>query len=154
MNTSGPRKLQKLIFPTVRSTERYTEDNQNGQGHRFYGTLSGTFAKDIKIIYGTPYIHTPTYQIERGVSTLKENLITNIKAGERLGKVLDMSSEVLRKTPHTRPRKSTVELHYRPKPNKHMQPAKARYVRKLQKFKTSAKPDISGILIHWSWRCV
>ena len=35
-----------------------------------------------------------------GVRTLKENLLTNIKAGERFGKALDMSLDVMRKTPH------------------------------------------------------
>ena len=55
----------------------------------------------IKLIYGTPYIHTPTGLVERGVRTLKENLLTNIKAGERLSKALDLSLDVMRKTPHS-----------------------------------------------------
>ena len=71
----------------------------------------------IRIIYGTPYIHTPTGLAERGVRTLKENLLTKIKAGERFVKALDMSLEVMRKTPHTRLRKSAFELHYGGKPN-------------------------------------
>ena len=50
----------------------------------------------IKLIYGTPYIHTPTGLVELGVRTLKENLLTNIKAGERFGKALDISLDVLR----------------------------------------------------------
>ena len=56
----------------------------------------------IKLIYGTPYIHTPTGLVERGVRTLKEFLLTNIKAGESFGKALDMALDVMRKTPHTR----------------------------------------------------
>ena len=71
----------------------------------------------IKLIYGTPYIHTPTGLVERGVRTLKENLLTNLKAGKRFGKALDMSLDVIRKTPHTRLKKSAFELHYGRKPN-------------------------------------
>ena len=49
--------------------------------------------------------------------TLNENLLTNIKAGERFGKALDLSLDVMRKTPYTRLRKSAIELHYGRKPN-------------------------------------
>ena len=66
----------------------------------------------IKLIYGTPYIHTPTGFVERGVRTLKETLLTNIKAGEKFGKALDIALEIMRKTPHTRLKKSAFELHY------------------------------------------
>ena len=45
----------------------------------------------MRLIYGTPYIHTPTGLVERGVRTLKDNLLTNIKAGERFGKALFFS---------------------------------------------------------------
>ena len=70
----------------------------------FTGRLFRDFCKKhyIKLIYGTPYIHTPTGLVERGVRTLKENLLTYIKAGERFGKALDISLDVMRKTPHTR----------------------------------------------------
>ena len=51
----------------------------------------------MKLIYGTSYFHTPTGLIERGgVKTLKD-----IKAGERFSKALDLSLDVMRKTPHT-----------------------------------------------------
>ena len=85
----------------------------------FTGRLFRDFCKKhfIQLIYGTPYIHTPTGLVERGVRTLKENLLTNIKAGERLGKALDLSLDVMRKTPHTKLKKSAFELHYGRKPN-------------------------------------
>ena len=53
----------------------------------FTGRLFRYFCRKhyIKLIYGTPYIHTPTGLVERGVRTLEENLLTNIKAGERFG---------------------------------------------------------------------
>ena len=65
----------------------------------FTGRTFRNFCKKhyIKLIYGTPYIHTPTGLVERGVRTLKDNLITNIKAGERFGKALDLSLDVMRK---------------------------------------------------------
>ena len=70
----------------------------------FTGRLFRDFCKKhyIKLIYDTPYIHTLTGLVERGVRTLKENLLTNIKAGERFGRALDISLDVMRKTPHTR----------------------------------------------------
>ena len=58
--------------------------------------------KFIKIIYRTPYIHTTMGLVERGVRTLKGNLLTNIKAGEPFGKALDLALNVMRTTPHTR----------------------------------------------------
>ena len=57
--------------------------------------------KFIKLIYGTPYIRTPTGLVER-VRTLKENLLTNIKDGKPFGKALDLALHVMRTTPHTR----------------------------------------------------
>ena len=59
----------------------------------FTGRLFREFCKryNIKVIYGTPYIHTSTGLVERGVRTVKENLPTDIIAGERFEKALDMS---------------------------------------------------------------
>ena len=47
----------------------------------FTGGLFRDFCEKhyIKLIYGTPYILTPTGLVERGVRTLKENLLTYIK---------------------------------------------------------------------------
>ena len=73
--------------------------------------------KFLKIIYGTPYIHTPTGLVERGVRTSQENTLTNIKAGEPFGRALDLALNVMRTTPHTRSRKSAFELHFGREPN-------------------------------------
>ena len=85
----------------------------------FTGGLFRDFCKrhNFKLIYRIPYILTTTGLVELGVRTLKQNLLTNIKAGERFGKALDMSLEVMRKTPRTGLRKSAFELHYGRKPN-------------------------------------
>ena len=56
----------------------------------------------IKLIYRTPYIHKSTGLVNRGVRTLKDNLLTNIRAGERFGKAPQLSLDVMRKTPHTK----------------------------------------------------
>ena len=95
----------------------------------------------IKLIYGTPYIHTPTGLVERGVRTLKENL-TNIKAEERFGKALDISLDVMRKTPLTRLKKSAFELHYGRKRNTEISNLlRLDTVEKLTKGSVLAKPD-------------
>ena len=94
------------------------------------------------MIYGTPYIHTPTGLVERGVRTLKENLLTNIKAGERLGKALDLSLDVMRKTPHTKLKKSAFELHYGRKPNTEITNLlNSDNLKNLTKDSILAKPD-------------
>ena len=68
-------------------------------------------------IKGTPCIHITTGLVERGVRTLKEILLTNIKTGEKFNKALDIALNVMRKTPHTRLGKSDFELHYEREPN-------------------------------------
>ena len=80
----------------------------------FTGRQFREFCKNkfIKLIYGTPYIHTPTGLVERGVRTLKENLLTNIKDGKPFGKALDLVLNVMRTTPNTRLKKSAFELHF------------------------------------------
>ena len=84
----------------------------------FTGRQFREFCKNkfIKLIYRTPYEHTPTGLVEGGVRTLKENL-TNIKDGEPFGKALDLALSVMRTTPHTRLRKSAFELHFGREPN-------------------------------------
>ena len=87
-------------------------------------------------------MHTPTGLVERVVRTLKENLLTNINAGERFGKALDMSLEVMRKTHYTRVRKSAFELHYGRKPSTEISnQLKLDMLEKLTKGSVLAKPD-------------
>ena len=133
------------IFKTIHSSKRYTKNGiRTNKATAFTGRFFRNFCKRhyIRIIYGTPYIHTPTGLVERGVRTLKENLLTNIKAGERFGKSLDSSLDVMRKTPHTRLRKSAFELHYGRKPNTEISNLlKIDTLEKLTKNSVSAKPD-------------
>ena len=60
------------------------------------------------LIYGTPYNHTPTGLVERAVRTLKENLLTNVKAGQSF----NLALEVMRTTPPTRIKEPAFELHF------------------------------------------
>ena len=134
----------------VRFLEQYIRLNgipktiRTDKATAFTGRFFRNFCKRhyIRIIYGTPYIHTPTGLVERGVRTLKENILTNIKAGERFGKALDLSLDVMRKTPHTRLRKSAFELHYGRKPNTEISNLiNLDTLEKLTKNFVSAKPD-------------
>ena len=70
-----------------------------------------------KMIYGTLFLHPPTEFVERGVRTLNEILLTKIKAGETFCKALDIPLDVMRKTQHTRLKKTAFELHYGRKQN-------------------------------------
>ena len=69
------------------------ETSRTDNATAFTGRLFRDFFKKhyFKIIYGTPYIQTPTGLVERIVRTLKENYLTIIKAGEQFGKALEMS---------------------------------------------------------------
>ena len=80
--------------------------------------------------------------VERGVRTLKETLLTNIKAGEKFGKALDIALEIMRKTPHTRIKKSAFELHYGREPNTEMSNMlNLDALKTITKSCISAKPD-------------
>ena len=81
----------------------YRKPERTDKATAFTGRQFRDFRKSkfIKLIYGTPYIHTLTGLIERGVRTLKANLLSNIKAGEPFGNALDLALNVMRTTPHT-----------------------------------------------------
>ena len=80
--------------------------------------------------------------MERGVRTSRDNLVTNIKAGERFGKALDLSLDVIRKTLHTKLKKSAFELHYGRKPNTEITNLQSLdNLKNLTESSISAKPD-------------
>ena len=148
----------------VRFLEQYINLNgipetiRTDKATAFTGRTFRDFCKthQIKLIYGTPYIHTPTGLVEGGVRTLKETLLTNIKAGDKFGKALDIALEIMRKTPHTRLKKSAFELHYGREPNTeisnmlNLDRTKV-YYKKLYFSKTR---HLTGVLIQRSWRCL
>ena len=86
--------IQLNGFPKTIRTDKATA---------FTGRLFGNFRREHnKLIYGTPYIHTPTGLLEQGVRTPKKNLLTNNRAGERSSKALDFSLDVMTKTLNSR----------------------------------------------------
>ena len=79
--------------------ERYNTLNglpqtyRTDKGTAFTGEEFRDFCKslNIKVIYGTPYIHTPTGLIERGIKTLKDFLQANLEEkNEALSRLLNM----------------------------------------------------------------
>ena len=137
LHTYGRRNRGKVFWaiPKTIRTDKATA---------FTGRLFRDFCKKqyIKLIYGTPYIHTPTGLVDRGVRTLKENILTNKKAGERFGKALDISLDIMRKTPHTQLKQSALDLHYGRKPNTEISNLlNLDEIKKLTKRSVSAKSD-------------
>ena len=69
-------------------------------------------------------------------------MLTNIEAGERFSKALDFSLDGMRKTPHSRFKKSAFELHYGRKPNTEISSLlKLDNLKKLTDHFVLAKPD-------------
>ena len=58
------------------------------------------YSLNIKLIYGTPYVHTPTGLVERGIKSLKDYLRTNLEAGYVINEALSRSLNVMRMTVH------------------------------------------------------
>ena len=56
----------------------------------------------IKLIYGTPYIHTATGLVERGIKTLKDLMRTNLEDKCNLNDALYQSLMVMRMTIHSK----------------------------------------------------
>ena len=73
----------------VKFLDKYIQSNgipktiRTDKATAFTGRVSRDFCKKhyIKLIYGTP-----TGLVEKGIRTQKDNLLPNIKAGERFGK--------------------------------------------------------------------
>ena len=80
----------------VKFLEQYIKLNgipkviRTDQGTAFTGKIFRNFCKEkfIKLIYGTPHLHTPTGLVERGVRTLKNYILANIHDGLGISKAL------------------------------------------------------------------
>ena len=95
---------------------------------------------NIKLKYGTPYIHTPTGLVERGIKTLKDYMKTNLWDGCTLNEALARSLNVMRTTVHSSIKKAPFERHYGRKPRTKLND----YLNVSPNHKTnivSAKPD-------------
>ena len=70
----------------------------------------------IKLIYGTPYIHTATGLLERGIKTPKDLMRTNLEDKCNLNDALYQSLMVMRMTIHSKTKETPFERHYGRKP--------------------------------------
>ena len=87
------------------------------QGTEFTGRVFRQFFKKyFRIIYVTPFLHTSTGLVERGVRTLKNYMLANINEGQKISTALDSALETMKTTVHSKEKKSAVELHMGRKP--------------------------------------
>ena len=91
---------------------------RTNKGTAFTGKEFRDFCKSLKrkLIYGTPYIHTPTGLVERGIKTLEEYLRTNLEEGYVINEALGRSLNVMRMTVHSSIKETPFERHYGRKP--------------------------------------
>ena len=71
---------------------------------------------NIKLIYGTPYIHTATGSVERGIKTLKDLMKANLEDKCTVSGALSRSLNVMRTTIHSGMKETPFERHYGRKP--------------------------------------
>ena len=114
--------------PNAKSAEKFIEQYTLLNGHpQILRTDKGTAftsrqfrkickSKNIRLIYRTPYIHTPTGLVERGVKTLKDTLRANLYEGLKIDEALDRTLMVMRTTEHTKHKQTPFERHYGRKP--------------------------------------
>ena len=67
-------------------------------------------------MYGTPYIHTATGLVERGIQTLKDLMKTNLEDKCTVGEALSRSLNVMRTTIHSIIKETPFERHHGRKP--------------------------------------
>ena len=108
----------------VKFLEQYVRLNgvpkviRTDQGTAFTGRTFRDYCKTkfIKLIYGTPYLHTATGLVERGVRTLKDYMMANLNDGHTFNESLDKALETMRMTCHSTLKKSAFEMHFGRKP--------------------------------------
>ena len=72
---------------------------------------------NIRVIYGTPYLHTATGGlVERGIKTLKDLMRTNLEDKCTVSGALSRSLNVMRTTIHSSINETPFERHYGRKP--------------------------------------
>ena len=94
------------------------ETNRTDKGTAFTGNEFREFCKslNIKVIYGTPYIHTPTVLVEKDIRMLKEYLQTKLEKKYSIPKALSRSLNVMRTTVQSSIKETPFERHYSRKP--------------------------------------
>ena len=71
---------------------------------------------NIKLIYGTPYLHTATGLVKRSIKTLKDLMKTNLEDKCTVSEALSRSSHVMRTTIYSSIKETPFERHYGKKP--------------------------------------
>ena len=66
----------------------------------------------IKLIYGTPYLHTATGLVKQGIKTLKDLMRTNLEDKCNLNEALYQSQMVMQMTVHSKANETPFERHY------------------------------------------
>ena len=87
---------QNINFNGVPQTIR-TEKGTTFTGKEFKDFCENI---NIKLIHGTPYIHTPTGLVERGIKTLKDYMRASVWDGCTINEALSRSLNVMRPTVH------------------------------------------------------
>ena len=74
------------------------------KGTEFTGKKLRTICNDmsIKLIYGTPHVHTVTELVEQGTRTLKDSVKTKLEDDCSLNEALNRSLTVMRTTVHSK----------------------------------------------------
>ena len=88
------------------------------KGTAFTGTEFRQKCKSLsmKLIYGTPYIHTATGLVERGIKTLKHLMRAYLEDKCNVHEALHSSLMVMRTTVHSKIKETPFERHYGRKP--------------------------------------
>ena len=106
--------------PTGKTAKNFLEQNitlnglqqtiRTDKGTAFTGNEFRENCKSLKIklIYGTPYIHTSTGLVERGIRTLKEYFRTNLEEGYNINEALGRSLNVIRTKVQSSKKRNTV----------------------------------------------
>ena len=97
------RENSKTFFGAIYHIEWTAPYDQNGYRYSPYRKEFWDFCKslNIKIIYGTLYINTPTGLVEREIKTFKNFLRATLEEGKNLIEALSRSLDTMRTTVHS-----------------------------------------------------
>ena len=111
-------KQQKIFLQQYILLNGIPQVIRTDKGTSFTGKEFRQMCKNlhIKLIYGTPYIHTATGLVERGIKTLKNLMRTNLEDKCNLNDALYQALMVMRMTIHSKTKETPFEKHYCRKP--------------------------------------
>ena len=95
---------QKIFFQQYILLNGIPQVIRTDKGTAFTGKEFRQMCKNlhIKLIYGTPFIHTATGLVERGIKTLKDLMRTNLEDKCNLNDALYQSLMVMGRTIHSK----------------------------------------------------